>query len=123
MVFLASYLRRRELDPVRLLGIKVTDDALAPTLPCGLVVVDTRDRDLRSNCIYGLRVGGGLPILRLARLEENEWWMAGDNPDWPREPWPGDTEILGAAVWAAKWLGPRKGRGGVREENDSGKSD
>lgn len=109
MWFTGQFLRYWALDPVRLLEVRIRDDAMEPTLPINSgAVVDLRRREWETGALYGVRPpDGGEPVVRRATEDGGGQRMLTVNRgEAPAQPWTEDEALLGRVVWAARMFLP-----------------
>ena len=99
------WLRRHGLRARECRIVRMTGEAMEPTIPDGsAILVDTAATDRRDGRIMVIRTGGRQAVKHVIADPEAGWLLANDNPDkagWPTEPWPEDAVLVGEV----KWLG------------------
>ena len=113
--FRRSWLLHHGIDPAQCYMVKVTGEAMAPTLTDGcLVLVNPGGKDRKDDCIYLVRSSQGLVARRVKKGPNAGRLMAADNPAFDDRLWPPDEDVLGELVWMARCLRSKPGEEGVR---------
>jgi phage repressor protein C with HTH and peptisase S24 domain len=94
-------LRTINADPRSLALIEAADDAMAPTIDEGdLVLCDLRDSRFRHDGIYVFRVGATLAIKRIQRQLDGTLLVRSDNPAYePIKVKPDEVNVVGRVIW------------------------
>ena len=102
------WLRRHGLRPHTCRIVRMTGEAMEPTIPDGsAILVDTATTDPRDGSIVVVRIGNQQVVRRLTHDPEAGWLLSNDNPDkvaWPTEPWPENATIVGEVKWLGRAL-------------------
>lgn len=84
-----DWIRRKGLDPKRLIVVIIDGDSMSPTLPHGsAMTTDTRKNTLDQvvdGKVYAIRYGNELRVKRLRRRFDGALLIDSDNPEYPRE--------------------------------------
>lgn len=84
-----EWIRRRNLDPKRLICVRVDGRSMEPSLPDGSVMTaDTRHNrieGIEDGRVYAIRYGNELRIKRLSRRYDGALIIDSDNPSFARE--------------------------------------
>lgn len=84
-----DWIRRKGLDPKRLIVVIVDGESMAPSLPHGsAMTTDTRVNTLEQvvdGKVYAIRYGNELRVKRLRRRFDGALLIDSDNPAFPRE--------------------------------------
>lgn len=87
--FRLDWIRRKGLDPARLIVVLVDGESMSPTLPHGsAMTTDTRANTLEqviNGKVYAIRYGNELRVKRLSRRYDGALIIDSDNPAYPRE--------------------------------------
>ncbi len=99
-----GWLRSHALSPDRCDVISVRGVSMEPTLPDGCsILVDRGSRELAEGRVFVLRTAEGLVVKRV-RLEEGNWILAGDNPDWDPAPLAEGDDVVGEVRWSGRFI-------------------
>lgn len=110
LAFRARWLRNRlQVDPDRILLVRVKGDGMVPTLRDGdVVMVDVRKETVGYDAIYALKIDGVLTIKRLQRDLDGSLIVHSDNAEYerivihPREVL--NLKVVGMVVWVGRQL-------------------
>lgn len=84
-----DWIRRKGLDPKRLIVVIIDGESMAPTLPHGsAMTTDTRKNTLDQvvdGKVYAIRYGNELRVKRLRKRFDGALLIDSDNPEYPRE--------------------------------------
>ena len=112
--FRRSWLLHNGIDPQQCYMVKVTGEAMAPTLPDGcLVLVNPGGKDRKNDRIYLVRSSKGLIARRVRRGPNGGQVMVPDNATLNDQVWPPDEDVLGELVWMARCLRSKATKTGV----------
>ena len=102
------WLRRHGLRAHECRIIRMTGEAMEPTIPDGsAILVDTAAAGRRDGAIAVIRMDDRQVVKRIIDDPEAGWLVASDNPDkagWPTEPWPDDAVVVGEVKWLGRTL-------------------
>lgn len=84
-----DWIRRKGLDPKKLIVVIIDGESMAPTLPHGsAMTTDTRKNTLDQvvdGWVYAIRYGNELRVKRLRKRFDGALLIDSDNPAYPRE--------------------------------------
>lgn len=106
--FHRSFIERKRGHPDAMKIFEVAGDSMDPTLTDGdLILVNLREKDVRSGRIYLLRIGEELMVKRLETRPGGVLLIRSDNKDYDDLPVnleevDGEIEIYGRMVWSCR---------------------
>jgi len=106
--FHSSFIARKRGNPADMKIFEVAGDSMSPTLNNGdLIMVNLLDTDVRTGCVYLLRIGDELMVKRLENRPGNMLLIRSDNPAYEDIPVSkgdssGEVQIYGRMVWSCR---------------------
>jgi phage repressor protein C with HTH and peptisase S24 domain len=106
--FHSDFIARKRGDENSMKLFEVAGDSMNPTLADGdLILVNLREKDVRSGCVYLLRMEDELMVKRLENRPGGVLLIRSDNPDYEDLPvrknsGDADVEVLGRMVWSCR---------------------
>ncbi|MDR0827853.1 MAG: helix-turn-helix transcriptional regulator [Desulfovibrio sp.] len=106
--FHSSFIARKHGDETSMRLFEVAGDSMSPTLADGdMILVNLRDKDVRSGYIYLVRMEDELMVKRLENRPGGILLIRSDNPDYEdlsvrKNDEGADVEVLGRMVWSCR---------------------
>ena len=106
--FPSPWLRKRGIRAHTSRIVRMTGEAMEPTIPDGAVIlVDTAATERSDGGIFLVRIADQQVVRRLTHDPDAGWLLSSDNPEnagWPTEPWPDNGTIVGEVKWLGRTL-------------------
>lgn len=106
--FHSSFISRKQGNPEDMVIFQVAGDSMSPTLADGdLIMINRRDKDVRTGYIYLLRMEDELMVKRLENRPGSILLIRSDNSDYEdiainKSEIDGQIEIFGRMVWSCR---------------------
>lgn len=94
-----QWIEENDLDPQRLLAIKIRGNSMVPMMYEGdIAVINVHDRNRVNGGVFAVNFKGQALVKRL-KYERREWYLASENPEFKLEPCRhGECNIVGRVV-------------------------